>query len=262
MPHVRSGDVDIHYSIAGDGVPVLLIMGLATDSQMWMLQVPVLSARYKTITFDNRGVGFSSAPTGPCTMEEMAADALAVLDAAGAGQAHIIGVSMGGAIAQHLALKAPERVRSLVLCATWARRNPYTKRLEELGTTVANTLGREALIRSSLLWLFSPKTFIENPAFIDMVEMMAMQVQAPIDAFHSQTAAVREHDTLERLGEIAAPTLVVAGRRDIMVPPELSEEIANAIPDSKLVMMEGAHAFTVENVDVFNTTLLEWLEAH
>src|ERR1041385_5733358 len=116
MPIVRSGDADINYTVHGEGPPVLLIMGLAAGSQMWMLQLPALEAAgFQAITFDNRGVGASSAPPGPYTMEQMAADGIAVLDVLGIDKAHVVGISMGGAIAQHLALKAPERVRSLML---------------------------------------------------------------------------------------------------------------------------------------------------
>src|SRR5437867_11783309 len=207
MPTVRSGDADINYTATGQGVPVLLIMGLAADSAMWVMQTPVLAERYQVITFDNRGVGGSSSPPGPYTMEQMAADALAVLDAAGTDTAHIVGVSMGGAIAQHLALKAPERVRSLVLVSTWAETNEYTRRLDDLGNLVLANLGREALIRASMLWLFTPKLFIENPVMIRVIEGMALAMQGTETAFVSQTAAVRDHDLADRLHEIVSPTL-------------------------------------------------------
>ncbi len=238
-------------------------MGLAADSAMWVMQTPaLLGAGYKVITFDNRGVGASSSPPGPYTMEQMAADAIAVLDAAGAERAHVVGVSMGGAIAQHLALKAPERVRSLALVATWAERNNYTARLDELGKQILDALGREQLIKATMLWLFTPKVFIENPGLVQTIESMAIAMTGSSDAFMNQTAAVIQHDTLDRLGEITAPTLVIVGSRDILVPPELSERIAARIPGSMLKMIDGGHAFTFENADGFNRELLEWLASH
>src|SRR5438132_374730 len=136
MQTLRSGDATIAYEVAGDGDPLLMIMGLAADRRMWMLQLPVFTPHYRCITFDNRGVGDSSAPPGPFSMEQMAADALAVLDEAGVERAHVLAISMGGAIAQHLALKAPERIRSMVLASTWCSKNAYTQRMAEVGKIV------------------------------------------------------------------------------------------------------------------------------
>jgi 3-oxoadipate enol-lactonase len=263
MPIVRSGDADISYTVSGEGTPVLLIMGLAADSAMWVMQLPaLLGAGYQVITFDNRGVGLSSAPPGPYTMEEMAVDAIAVLDALGLQQAHVVGISMGGAIAQHVALKAPERLRSLMLVSTWASKNEYLDRLDDLGQLVLEKIGREALVRASMLWLFTPKVFIENPALVQTIEAMAMQMQGTSDAFTAQTAATRSHDILDRLPEITAPTFVMCGRRDILVPPELSEQIAAAIPGAKLTLLDGGHAFSFECADDFNRELLAWLGAN
>ncbi|MCA1834566.1 MAG: alpha/beta fold hydrolase [Actinomycetota bacterium] len=263
MPIVRSGDADINYNTSGQGIPVLLIMGLAADSAMWIMQVPALEAAgYQVITLDNRGVGASSSPPGPYTMETMAADALAVLDVLGIEKAHVVGVSMGGAIAQELALKAPERIRSLTLVSTWAETNEYTRRLDDLGRLILDNLGREALIRASMFWLFTPKLFIENPAMVDMIEQMAVAMQGNEAAFINQTAAVREHHLIDRLHEIAAPTLIVVGRRDILVPPELSERIAERIPNSVLTILDGGHAFTFEHADQFNAELVGWLASN
>jgi pimeloyl-ACP methyl ester carboxylesterase len=263
MPIIRSGDADISYTVHGEGTPVLLIMGLAADQHMWMLQLPALQAAgYQAITFDNRGVGGSSAPPGPYTMEQMAADALAVLDALAIDAAHIVGISMGGAIAQHVVLKAPERVRSLMLVSTWAEKNEYTARLDELGALVLEKIGREALIKASMLWLFTPKMFIESPDLIRTIEQMAPTMQGDGDAFTAQTAAVVQHDTIERLHEIEVPTFVICGRRDVLVPPELSERIAARIPHATLKLIDGGHAFTFENVEEFNRELIGWLSTH
>jgi len=107
MPIARSGDADIAYEITGSGDLLLMIMGFLADSRMWVLQTPAFAEHFSCITFDNRGVGMSSRPPGPYTMEQMASDALAVMDDAGIERAHVLGISMGGAIAQHVALKAP-----------------------------------------------------------------------------------------------------------------------------------------------------------
>jgi pimeloyl-ACP methyl ester carboxylesterase len=173
MPIVRSGDADIAYETAGHGDPLLMIMGFLADSRMWVLQTPVFSEHFTCITFDNRGVGMSSSPPGPYTTEQMAADAIAVLDDAGIDRAHVLGISMGGAIAQHVALKAPERIRSLTLAATWCHPNAWLERMAELGEQLS-TLGPEHAQRAALLWLFTPKLVIHQPEIVNAIEQMAL----------------------------------------------------------------------------------------
>lgn len=257
----RAGDADIAYEITGDGDPLLMIMGLAADARMWMLQTPAFAASYRCITFDNRGVGSSSVPPGPYSTEQMASDALAVLDAAEVERAHVLGISLGGAIAQHVALKAPERVRSLVLAATWCAPNPYQQRLAELGRLVAG-LGHEQLVRASMLWLFTPRFILRNPVMVAQVEGLALQYQPPAEAFDRQLEAVLGHDTKASLPSLRVPTLILAARRDLMVPLELSEEIASVMPDAELQVLDGGHAFNFESMDAFNGAVLGFLDRH
>lgn len=259
MHTVRAGDAEIAYDDKGDGDPLLLIPGLGADSRMWMLQIPAFSHRYRCIALDNRGVGSTVAPAGPYSMEQMASDALAVLDAAGVARAHVLGISMGGAIAQHLALKAPERVASLVLAATWCARNGYTERLAAVGRAVAS-LGHETLTRASMLWLFSPKLFVEQPFLVRQIEQLALEFTAGPGPFEDQLSAVLEHDVADRLAAVTAPTLVLAARRDIMVPPELSEQIAATIPGARLQVLDGGHAFNIESLEAFNAAVLSFLD--
>jgi len=261
MPTIRSGDADIFFEIIGSGEPLLMIMGLGADSRMWMLQTPAFSARYTCVALDNRGVGRSSAPEGSYTTEQMAGDALAVMDAAGVERAHVLGISLGGAIAQQVALKAPERVRSLTLAATWCARNPYTDRMAEIGRHVAG-LGDRVLIRSALLWTFSSATIIGNPALLDQVEQVATDYHPSPAAFLRQLDAVVAHDTVAALGSLSVPTLVMIARRDIMVPPELGHQVAAAIPGAEAVELDGGHAFNMESVAEFNTTVMDFLERH
>jgi pimeloyl-ACP methyl ester carboxylesterase len=259
MKTLRSGDATIAYEIAGEGDPLLLIMGLAADRRMWMLQLPVLTPHFRCITFDNRGVGDSLAPPGPFTMEQMAADALAVLDDAGIERAHVLSISMGGAIAQHLALKSPERVRSLVLASTWCSKNPYTQRIAAVGREVLRAGGQESITRASMLWLFTPKFILERNAFVQQIEQMALQFATHPEIFERQLDALLEHDLRDRLGSLDVPTRVMCGRRDIMVPPELSEELAAVIPNADLRLIEGGHAYNLEEFETFNSTVLEFL---
>lgn len=260
MAVARSNDLDIAYDIAGDGDPVLLIMGLGMDATAWALQVPAFAERYRVITFDNRGAGRSTHPTGPYTTEQMAGDALAVLDAAGAERAHIVGVSLGGAIAQRLALRAPDRVRSLVLASTWAGPSAWRTRLRAVQLELAG-VSREALIRLRLHLVFSPPLFEQKPELIDLIERSMTDGGASLAGYLAQLDAAEEHDVRARLPDIAVPTLALAGRRDILVPPELTEEIASAIPGARFAAFDSAHAIQFEEVERFNRTVLEFLRA-
>jgi 3-oxoadipate enol-lactonase len=262
MPIVRSGDADIAYETAGSGDPLLMIMGFLADSRMWVLQTPAFAEHFTCITFDNRGVGMSSRPPGPYSMEQMAADAIAVMDDAGIDRAHVLGISMGGAIAQHVALKVPERIRSLVLAATWCQPNQWLDRLGEIGGTVAQKLGADAFGRSVLLWLFTPRLVIHQPDVVSTIEQMMLAFEPPAESFVNQFAAVKEHDTREQLRSITAPTLVLGAKRDFMVPPELAEMIAQEIPGSRFEMLDGGHGFSAENAIEFNRVILEFLKAN
>lgn len=261
MPIVRSGDADISYEITGEGEPLLMIMGFLSDARMWILQTAAFSPHYRCITFDNRGVGNSSSPPGPYTMEQMAADAIAVLDDAGIDSAHVLGISMGGAIAQHVALKAPERIRSLTLAATWCHPNLWLTRLGEMGQMAAE-FDREKFTRSVLLWLFTPNMIINQPQVVAMIEELILAEPPRPEAFQNQIAAVHGHDTREQLHQIEAPTLVMVARRDFMVPPELGRVVHESIPGSRLAELDGGHAFSAENVAEFNQVVLEFLQAN
>jgi 3-oxoadipate enol-lactonase len=259
MSIIRSGDADIFFESSGDGDPLLLIMGLGTDSKAWLLQVPAFSGSFRTIVYDNRGVGGSSTPSGPYSTSQMAADALAVLDAAGAERVHVLGVSLGGAIAQHLALKAPERVRSLILSSTWAGPSNWRTRLRQMQLDLISQGGREALVRSRMLFLFSPPLFEQSPQLVDLIEERMASDGASLAGYLLHLEAAEGHDLRDRLGEIRAPTLAINGRRDILVPPELTEEVASLIPGATLVTLEAAHAVQFEAAEDFNRIVLEFI---
>lgn len=239
-----------------------MIMGFATDSRMWFMQTPAFSPRYQCITLDNRASGASGAGEQPISMELMARDAIAVLDAVGAERAHVLGISMGGAIAQHLALIAPDRVRSLTLAATWAGPNAWLPRLTKIGLTLLNAEGSEAVARASMLWVFSPKFIIGNPAMADAIESTALEMAASETAFLAQLDATQAHDVRARLQEITAPTMVMTGRRDVFVPPELGREVAALIPGASFEDLDGGHGFNIEEAAAFNEAVLSFIGAH
>src|SRR5467141_1567105 len=172
---VRVGDLGMFYQDAGEGEPVVLIMGYGGDHTAWALQMSAFSASHRVIAFDNRGVGRSDAPDQPYTIRMMAADTLGLMDALGIAGAHVVGVSMGGMIAQELALAHPDRVRSLHLGCTLARPDAYMLALNAAWREMRIGLGREATLRTLALWLFAPATYAERP---DLVETLLQNALA------------------------------------------------------------------------------------
>ena len=263
MPHVTTSDgVSIRYDIGGrpTGEPILCIQGLGADSRGWLWQRLAFRPRYRVITFDNRGTGRSDAPPGPYDLDRMADDAAAVLEAAGCPSAHVLGVSMGGAIAQKLALRHPERVRSLILTNTACYTHPWRRELLEQWAAHAETLGTRGFLVANIdqlvrcgctrwfWWLYArlaPLPFSVTPA------ALVAQVGACLAA----------EDYRPRLNEIKVPTLVVAGQRDRITTPDDAAELAALIPGAQLTIIPGAsHLLLIEQPVSFNRVALRFLD--
>ena len=253
------------YAEAGGGPPLLLIMGFGGDHLAWAYQFRVFAERYRVIAFDNRGAGQTDAPDTPYTTALMADDAAGLLDALGVDRAHVIGVSMGGMIAQELALRHPARVRSLHLGCTLARPDAYMRALVAAWRTLRTSLSREDMLRAVALWLFAPVTYEERPEFVEMVVQTALANPFPqtLVGFVRQSEAILGHDTLERLDAIRCPTLVSVAEDDILVPPRFSRRLAAGIPGAALRVLPGAgHVYFWEQPDAFNRLCLEFLARH
>src|SRR6185436_4228982 len=231
MPKVLANGIEIYYEESGRGEALLLIIGFGGDHQAWAFQVPALAERYRVITFDNRGSGQSGAPDVAYTTRMMADDAAGLLDALGIERAHVLGVSMGGMIAQELALNHPRRVRSLQLHCTYARADQYMLALMESWRSIRAKATQEEWMRTVALWLFAPDTYRERPEFVEAVVQMALANPHPFSdvGFLRQGDAVRTHDTLDRLPGLTCPTLISVGVDDILVPPRFSRQIAAAL---------------------------------
>jgi len=252
----------MYYLEVGSGEPLVLIMGFGGDHTAWALQMAAFSARYRVIAFDNRGVGRTDAPDHAYTTGMMAGDALGLMDALDIEHAHVLGVSMGGMIAQELALRHPERVRSLHLACTFARPDAYVLALNAAWREIRIGLGREATLRTLDLWLFSPSTYAERPELIEALLQNALASPYPqsLVGFLRQGEAVAAHDALERLPAIRCPTLVSVADDDILVPPRFAREIAARVPGAELRMVATAgHGYFLERPDVFNDLSLDFL---
>jgi len=263
MPMANVGDINVYYEVHGEGEPLLLIMGLGSDMTSWIFQIQEFSKKYRVIVFDNRGVGRTDAPDTPYSTELMADDTAGLLHALDIDRAHILGLSMGGFIAQELALKYPQRVKSLILATTAAV--PRSWATHVLGTMLRlnqEGVNRQTLTTLRLSWLFTDK-FFDNPELVRTVidTMLANPYPQPVHAYARQFDAATEHDTRDRIGKITAPTLVLVGKEDILLPIQMSEELAAGIPNAELVVLEGGgHGFLVEIAGKFNRAVLDFLE--
>ena len=250
------------YIEAGAGDPLVLVMGFGGDHLAWGLQMPALAAKYRVIAFDNRGVGQSDAPDVPYSTAMMADDTVGLMDALGLDRAHVCGVSMGGMIAQEVALRHPARVRTLQLHATLARPDAYMRALVEAWRKTRIALGREDALRVIALWLFAPRTYDERPEFVELVLQNAIANPYPqsLTGFLRQGDAVLGHDTLDRLERLRCPTLVSVADQDILVPPRFSHAIAQRVAGVELkTIADAGHAYMWEAAEAFNAMCLEFL---
>ena len=234
MPFAERDSVRLHYESTGAGAPVLLVMGLGMTATGWWRTVPVLAESLRVIAFDNRGVGRSDRPDGPYSVAEMADDAVAVLDAAGERSAHVYGISLGGMIAQEIALRHPERVRSLVLGATTAGGElavPIEEAVVEFFKRRAGMPAEEA-VWASVPYNYGPKTRREGGQRI--ADDIAQRLRFPIEQapYVAQLHAALAHDAAGRVGDIDHPTLIVHGELDRMVPAGNARRLADAIGDN------------------------------
>ena len=261
MATALAGDgTAIYYEAWGRGEPLVFLSGLATDLRIWACQRLVFGRRFRCIAIDNRGSGRSAKPDGPYSLEQMAADAVAVLDAEGVGRAHVVGHSMGSYVAQMLAVQYPDRIRSLTLAGTACRHQPWRLELLEHWQETARSHGVHAWARRAFPWLLGPRTAWTLGLFINL--LWPVILQQPAHAFDSQIEALLGAPDAERgrLADVAVPTLVVVGSRDTLTTPADAAEVASIIRGAQLVTLRGAgHGLMIEAAPDFNEAVLEFL---
>ena len=260
MPFVENQGASIYWDEQGSGEPLLLIMGLSYPSYMWHRSRPVLAVRYRTIALDNRGVGQSDAPAGVYSIALMASDAAAVLDAAGVERAHVFGVSMGGMIAQEFALQCPKRVRSLILGCT-AAGGPHAVKAEPaaLQTLMRKDMTPEESRDAIIPFIYDAAT--PHPR-IDEDMAIRMRWYPTPQGFAGQLQGILRWEAYSRIAQIAAPTLVIHGETDRLIPPANAQLIAARIPGAKLVTIPHAgHIFETDQPGAAHRAILEFLAA-
>jgi 3-oxoadipate enol-lactonase len=261
----ENGGVWLSWRAYGDGEPVLMIMGFMGSSKAWFRLLPHVSREHRAIVFDNRGTGDSDRPRGLWSMDDLARDALAVLDAAGHESAHVIGASMGGMVAQHLALDHPERVRTLTLCCTHpggpVSGGPRWRLVASLA--LRPLLGPGATFPIVAPLLYSERTRRDRRDRLEEDVDIRWQDQTPAASALGQSAAIARHDTRARLGELRMPVLVLHGAEDALVPVKAAREMARRIPRAKLVLLpQTGHVVATDAEQETASALLDFLASH
>jgi len=261
MAFVENQGARIYWDEQGRGEPVLLIMGLGYPSAMWHRTRPALAARYRTIALDNRGAGRSDTPPGPYPIRLMVSDAAAVLEAAGIENAHVFGISMGGMIAQEFALQYPQRVWSLVLGCS-AAGGPTVVRAEAEATQMLmrrDKMSPEQAAEAAVPFIYDPTTPRER---IDEDLAIRRPWFPTPEGYAAQLQGILAWEAYSRLGQIVAPTLVIHGESDRLVPPGNANLIAQRIPGAKLVMIPHAsHLFLTDQTEVAHRAIFDFLVA-
>ena len=262
MEKTRVGDIDICYQVMGEGHPLVMIMGLTANMDWWDPQLlEDLSSRYRVLIFDNRGAGRTEAPPGEFTIKQFADDTVGLMEAVGIDRAHVLGVSMGGMIAQELALNYPEKVDKLVLCVTFCGGQESVLATPEVMAKLVDRSGTdEERMRRTLTLLFPEEWLKENEKYFD--EFFERYMRAPITDENAlrQFMATTTFSTYDRLPLIDKPTLVACGAEDILIPPENSRILADRIPGAELIAYDGAgHGYINQCREEFTDALVGFL---
>jgi pimeloyl-ACP methyl ester carboxylesterase len=263
MPQVEVDGFRINYEVQGEGEPLLLIPYTSADHACYAFQLPSYTEHFNCIAVDLPGSGESAFPAGPCSTEGYADQVAAFLGAIGVERAHVAGMSLGAAVGVHLAARHPARVRSLSLHSGWHASDDYLNIVVEQWRTLASTLPTVAdvVIQGIFPWCFTPEMYVERPEFVDtLVDFVRGRPVQPVDAFLAQTDAVLAHDASAVLGEIAVPTLITFGARDLVCSTRFAQPLKNGIAGSELVVFDHlSHAGLHEDPETFNRTTLDFL---
>jgi pimeloyl-ACP methyl ester carboxylesterase len=265
MPRVRVGPQEIAYEEDGRGDRVLLLMGLGGDRHGWSLVRPALAARHRLVLVDNRDAGESAEASAPYALGDMAGDALGVMDALGIERFHVVGASMGGAVAQHLALQAPTRVASLVLVATWARTDPMLAAIFASFRVMAERLAPAEFFAAIAPWAFTARYFhAPPPELAALQQALAARGSAPsLAAYRRQVDACIAHDVAGLLPLLVTPTLVLVGEDDILTPARYARAIAAGLGRAEIAVVPASgHACFLETPKPVADRVLRFLARH
>lgn len=262
MPFFSHNDVTLYYEVHGSGPPLVLLAGLASDSQSWLPLLPLLSEHYTVVVLDNRGVGRS---TQECSISIplMVDDTMALIRHLELKKVSLLGHSMGGMVALECALRYPEIVQCLMLAATTAR-NSNRNNLLFTDWAIAYAAGSNpaAWFRTVFAWIFTER-FFDNQPLVDAAVQYLLAYPWPqsAGAFRRQTEAIATFDATALLASVAVPVLVLAGQQDILMPLSAAEQLAEHIPGARLVVVEhAAHSIHTEQPELFFAEIDRYLK--
>lgn len=266
MPFATINNIVLYHELHGptDAPPLVLIAGRSSEHSAWLPNLRDLSKAFRVLVFDHRGVGRSTISTPGYTTRDMAADTLGLMRRVGFERAHVVGASMGGYIAQEIAVMEPQRIGALVLAGTVAHSDAWLDNVWTMTQRLAASEDlREIRVRLSLLLSFGPD-FLSRPGILDGLVQYGVDKpthQTP-EGLQGHIVACRSHDTRGRLGKITAPTLVLAGEQDMLMPADRVRQLAEQIPGASFQTLPGGHSFMTESSDEFNRVVSEFLAAH
>ncbi len=262
---VQANGQELYYDVHGDGPPLVLVMGIGYDSSLWTLaQIPALSTQFRVIVLDNRDAGRSSQASNPYGIADMADDVVGLLDALGVARTHLLGLSMGGMIALEFALRHADRLDRLVLSGTGAApARSVVDPIQVWSWVKAHDATGQVFGAQQFASLFSVAFLRNHEAVQETAELLASNpYPMGSGAYGRQADAYLRFDVLDRLGTITAPTLVVVGEQDLLTPPWIAREVADAIPGARFEVIAGAgssHVVPIERPDDFNRLVADFL---
>lgn len=265
MSTVSVNGIEINYRLEGEGDDtIVLINGLADDLESWVFQMEdLLSAGYRVLRFDNRGIGLTDAPPGLYTSRMLADDAKGLVDQLGISNFHLMGVSMGGMIAQEYAINYGSDLKTATFACTYAAPGPFCSRMFSMWQDMAAINGVPFIMRDVTLWAFTVPFFQEREEELKEFEAGMAEMTMSVEAYLAQLNAIQTHDTTDRLGRITGfPTLVLAGEEDILIPVRLSRALQQGIEGAEWATSIGGHACMWEHPVQFNRTFLDWIATH
>jgi 3-oxoadipate enol-lactonase len=260
MPTIRANGLDLAYQVDGDQPETLvLVNGLADAKESWEEQIPAFAQHYRVVSYDNRGVGESPTPPGPYSTAQMADDLAGLVDGLGLERFHLLGLSMGGMIAQEYAIAHPGRLHSASFCCTYSYPGPFCLRMFQCWRDLVPELGVGFTQREVILWGFTTDFFEQREdELIEIERFMAANPQ-PLDSYLAQLTSIEQHDTRGRLGAVTCPAMTLVGGEDILIYPKLSRRLHEELPDSHWVEVPGGHGCLWEHPGAFNEAVLEFL---
>lgn len=262
MPKISVAGGEIQYEEAGRGHPLIFVSGLNGVGRYWQPQVSAFSARFRVITYDQRGTGSSDRQQREFSVDQMTAELSGLMDALGIERAHIVGLSTGGAIGQTLAIEQPQRIDRLVLCSTWTHCDPWFRRLFEARRRMYEVAGPELHAMFHPLFLYSPAYVNGHDAEIDDERRGSVAAAPPVEISVGRINALLAFDRRAGLTRIQAPTLILASDNDFITPSYHAEALRRAIPGAKLVILKNAgHSISKTQSDEFNRLVLDFLQA-